>query len=40
MLQRIREVMKNDNNDKFDGTTENDEAYLGGRRLYYRVLVG
>ena len=30
MLQRIREVMKNDNNNKFDGTTEIDEAYLGG----------
>ena len=30
MLQRIREVMKNDNNDKFTGTTEIDEAYLGG----------
>ena len=31
MLQRIREVMKNENNDKFTGTTEIDEAYLGGR---------
>ena len=30
MLQRIREVMKNDNNNKFDGTTEIDEAYIGG----------
>ena len=30
MLKRIREVMKNDNNNKFDGTTEIDEAYLGG----------
>ena len=30
MLKRIREVMKNDNDNKFDGTTENDEAYLGG----------
>ena len=30
MLKRIREVMKNDNNDKFTGTTEIDEAYLGG----------
>ena len=30
MLQRIREVMKNDNHDKFDGITEIDEAYIGG----------
>ena len=30
MLQRIREVMKNENNDKFTGTTEIDEAYIGG----------
>jgi len=25
----IREVMKNDNNDKFTGTTEIDEVYIG-----------
>ncbi len=30
MLQRIRELIKNDNNNKFDGTTEIDEAYIGG----------
>ena len=30
MLKRIREVMKNDNNDKFTDTTEIDEAYIGG----------
>lgn len=29
MLQRIREVMKNDNNNKFDGATEIDEEYIG-----------
>ena len=33
MLQRIREVMKNDNNNKFDGTTEIDEAYIGGSEI-------
>lgn len=43
VLQRIREVMKNDNNDKFDGTTEIDEAYLGGienKKLVYASLIG
>jgi len=30
MLQRIREVMKNNDNNKFDGITEIDEAYIGG----------
>ena len=42
MLQRIREVMKNDNNDKFTGTTEIDEAYLEGsenKKLVYASLV-
>ena len=42
MLKRIREVMKNDNNDKFTGTTEIDEAYLEGsenKKLVYASLV-
>ena len=42
MLQRIREVMNN-NGGKFDGTTENDEAYLGGienKKLVYASLIG
>ena len=30
MLQRIREVMKNDNNNSESGTFEADEAYIGG----------
>ena len=31
MLQRIREISSNFNNDKFDGTTEMDETYCGGK---------
>ena len=30
LLQRIREVIKIDNNTPFSGITEIDEAYLGG----------
>ena len=30
ILQCIREAINNDNNNKFDGTTEIDEVYLGG----------
>ena len=30
MLQRIREVMKNDNNNSESGTFEVDEAYISG----------
>lgn len=42
VLQRIREVMNN-NGGKFDGTTEIDEAYLGGienKKLVYASLIG
>ena len=31
MLQRIREIADNFNNDKFDGITEMDETYYGGK---------
>ena len=39
MLQRIREVMKNDNNSSESGTFEADEAYIGGSESnnYYWV---
>lgn len=32
MLQRIIEVMKDDNNTQFEGTTEVDEVYIGGSK--------
>ena len=42
MLRRIREVMKNNSDNKFDETTEIDEAYLEGsenKKLVYASLV-